>query len=410
MQVPVLTVSELTGMIKYLFDSNEILRQVYVRGEISNFKYHLSGHLYFVLKDERAQIRCVMFKNRTILLPFMPENGMKVIALGYVTVYERNGEYQLYVDDMQPDGIGALYLAYEKLKEKLQKEGLFDVSFKKPIPFLPKKIGIITSLNGAAIRDLLTVIRRRYPNVNILIAPVSVQGKQAVDEICEAIKDLNNVGNLDVIILGRGGGSIEELWTFNEEKVARAIFNSRIPIISAVGHETDYTIADFVADKRAPTPSAAGEMVVPEKKQLLSDLTQRKKRLIAAACALINARKQEIEYIKRSVVFKKLRSQVDNNRILLDSLMKRLVREVVDHLKNKEAGLKFLAGRINVLSPLAVLSRGYSICQKVDDQKIVSRIEDVEVGQHVKIIFMDGYLLCSVKSKEKKGEEGNAGI
>lgn len=263
MQVPVLTVSELTGMIKYLFDSNEILRQVYVRGEISNFKYHLSGHLYFVLKDERAQIRCVMFKNRTILLPFMPENGMKVIALGYVTVYERNGEYQLYVDDMQPDGIGALYLAYEKLKEKLQKEGLFDVSFKKPIPFLPKKIGIITSLNGAAIRDLLTVIRRRYPNVNILIAPVSVQGKQAVDEICEAIKDLNNVGNLDVIILGRGGGSIEELWTFNEEKVARAIFNSRIPIISAVGHETDYTIADFVADKRAPTPSAAGEMVVP---------------------------------------------------------------------------------------------------------------------------------------------------
>lgn len=410
MHVPVLTVSELTGMIKYLFDSNEILRQVYVRGEISNFKYHLSGHLYFTLKDEKAQIRCVMFKNRSILLPFMPENGMKVIAFGYVTVYERNGEYQLYVDDMQPDGIGVLYLAYEKLKEKLQKEGLFDISSKKPIPFLPKNIGIITSLNGAAIRDLLTVIRRRYPNVNILIAPVSVQGKQAADEICEAIKDLNKIGNLDVIILGRGGGSIEELWTFNEEKVARAIYGSRIPIISAVGHETDYTITDFVADKRAPTPSAAGEMVVPEKRQLLSEITQRKKRLIAAVCALINARKQEIEYIKRSVVFKKLRSEIDNHRILMDSLMKRLVRGIVNHVTDKKTDLKFLAGRLNILSPLAVLERGYSICQKMDDFKIVTRIEDVKVGQQIKVIVLNGYLLCFVKSKEKKGEKSDAGI
>ncbi|MCF6096690.1 exodeoxyribonuclease VII large subunit [Thermovorax subterraneus] len=410
MHGPVLTVSELTGMIKYLFDSNEILRQVYVRGEISNFKYHLSGHLYFVLKDEKAQIRCVMFKNRSILLPFMPENGMKVIAFGYVTVYERNGEYQLYVDDMQPDGIGALYLAYEKLKEKLKKEGLFDVSSKKPIPFLPKNIGIITSLNGAAIRDLLTVIRRRYPNVNILIAPVSVQGKQAADEICEAIKDLNKIGNLDVIILGRGGGSIEELWTFNEEKVARAIYSSTIPIISAVGHETDYTIADFVADKRAPTPSAAGEMVVPEKKQLISEIMQRKKRLLAAICAIINTRKQEIEYIRRSIVFKKIRSEIDNNRILMDSLMKSLAKGILNNLSNKRADLKFLAGRLDILSPLAVLERGYSICQTLDDFKVVKRIEDVEVGQQIKVVISNGYLLCCVKSKEKKGEKNDAGI
>jgi exodeoxyribonuclease VII large subunit len=410
MHGPVLTVSELTGMIKYLFDSNEILRQVYVRGEISNFKYHLSGHLYFVLKDEKAQIRCVMFKNRSILLPFMPENGMKVIAFGYVTVYERNGEYQLYVDDIQPDGIGALYLAYEKLKEKLKKEGLFDISSKKPIPFLPKNIGIITSLNGAAIRDLLTVIRRRYPNVNILIAPVSVQGKQAADEICEAIKDLNKIGNLDVIILGRGGGSIEELWTFNEEKVARAIYGSRIPIISAVGHETDYTIADFVADKRAPTPSAAGEMVVPEKKQLISEIMQRKKRLLAAICAIINTRKQEIEYIRRSIVFKKIRSEIDNNRILMDSLMKSLAKGILNNLSNKRADLKFLAGRLDILSPLAVLERGYSICQTLDDFKVVKRIEDVEVGQQIKVVISNGYLLCCVKSKEKKGEKNDAGI
>ncbi|MCG0274985.1 MAG: exodeoxyribonuclease VII large subunit [Thermosediminibacteraceae bacterium] len=410
MAAPVLTVSELTGIIKYLFDSNEILRQVYVRGEISNFKYHLSGHVYFVLKDEKAQIRCVMFKNKSILLPFMPENGMRVIAFGYVTVYERNGEYQLYVEDMEPDGIGALYLAYEKLKEKLQKEGLFDASAKKSIPFLPKNIGIITSLNGAAIRDLLTVIRRRYPNVNILIAPVSVQGKQAADEICEAIKDLNRVGGLDVIILGRGGGSIEELWTFNEEKVARAIYSSKIPIISAVGHETDYTIADFVADKRAPTPSAAGEMVVPEKKQLLSEIAQRKKRLVAAICALLNTKKQEIEYIKKSVVFKRLRSEIDNNRIQLDALMKRLLRETVNILINKKTILNTLAGRLDILSPLAMLDRGYSICQRIGDLKVVTKVEDVQVGQEIKVIISDGHLMCNIKSKEKKGEDKNGRI
>ncbi|TYP51640.1 exodeoxyribonuclease VII large subunit [Thermosediminibacter litoriperuensis] len=402
MAAPVLTVSELTGIIKYLFDSNEILRQVYVRGEISNFKYHLSGHIYFVLKDERAQIRCVMFKNRSILLPFMPENGMRVVAFGYVTVYEKNGEYQLYVEDMEPDGIGALFLAYEKLKAKLQKEGLFDASAKKSIPFLPKNIGIITSINGAAIKDLLTVIRRRFPNVNILIAPVSVQGKQAADEICEAIKDLNRIGKLDVIIVARGGGSIEELWTFNEEKVARAIYSSRIPIISAVGHETDYTIADFVADKRAPTPSAAGEMVVPEKKQLLADIAQRKKRIIAAMCALLNTRKQEIEYIKRSVVFRKLRSEVDNNRIQLDLLTRRLLRETVNQLMVKKSALKTLMGRLDVLSPLAVLDRGYSICQTIDDLRIVKRVEEVSSGEEVKVILSNGYLLCNVISKEKK--------
>ncbi|ADL08065.1 exodeoxyribonuclease VII large subunit [Thermosediminibacter oceani] len=402
MAAPVLTVSELTGIIKYLFDSNEILRQVYVRGEISNFKYHLSGHIYFVLKDEKAQIRCVMFKNKSVLLPFMPENGMRVVAFGYVTVYEKNGEYQLYVDDMEPDGIGALYLAYEKLKAKLQKEGLFDANRKKAIPFLPKNIGIITSINGAAIKDLLTVIRRRFPNVNILIAPVSVQGKQAADEICEAIKDLNRIGKLDVIIVARGGGSIEELWTFNEEKVARAIYSSRIPIISAVGHETDYTIADFVADKRAPTPSAAGEMVVPEKNQLLADIDQRKKRIIAAMCAFLNTRKQGIEYIRRSVVFRKLRSEVDNNRIQLDVLTRRLLRETMNQITVKKSALKSLMGRLDVLSPLSVLDRGYSICQTIDDLRIVKRVEEVSSGEEVKVILSNGYLLCEVRSKGKK--------
>ena len=264
---PIFTVSEVNSIIKNLLDGNEVLRQVYVRGEISNFKYHnMSGHMYFTLKDEMSQIRCVMFKSSNMLLPFMPENGMKVIAFGFVSVFARDGQYQLYVEDLEPDGIGALHIAFEKLKMRLEQEGLFAQERKRPLPFLPRKIGLVTSPTGAAIRDLLTVIRRRFPNVNIVIAPVLVQGKGAADDICSAISLLNSLNDIDVIIVGRGGGSIEELWAFNEEKVARAISNSKIPVISAVGHETDYTIADFVADKRAPTPSAAGEIVVPEKR------------------------------------------------------------------------------------------------------------------------------------------------
>ena len=239
--------------------------KVYIKGEISNFKHHLSGHMYFTLKDDRAQIRCIMFKNYNMLLPFLPENGMKVLVLGYISVFIKAGQYQVYVEEIQPDGLGALHLALEKLKIKLEKEGLFGQENKKEIPFYLKKIGLVTSLTGAAVRDILTVIKRRFGNVNIIITPVRVQGRGAAEEICNGISDLNRIKDIDVIIVSRGGGSIEELWSFNEEKVARAIFNSNIPVISAVGHETDYTIADFVSDKRAPTPSAAAEMVIPEK-------------------------------------------------------------------------------------------------------------------------------------------------
>ena len=245
---PILTVTEITNIIKNIFDSSELLRNVYIRGEVSNFKHHFSGHMYFTLKDESTQIRCVMFRKNNMLLPFMPENGMKIIAFGFISIYANNGQYQLYVEDIEPDGIGALHVAFENLKERLEREGLFEQSRKQPIPFLPKKIGLITSLSGAAIKDFLTVIKRRFYNVDIIIAPVSVQGKGAADEICSAICNLNNLGNVDVIIVGRGG-FYRGIMDFNEEKVARAIADSKIPVISAVGHETDYTIADFVADK-----------------------------------------------------------------------------------------------------------------------------------------------------------------
>ena len=324
---PIFTVSEVNSIIKNLLDGNEVLRQVYVRGEISNFKYHnMSGHMYFTLKDEMSQIRCVMFKSSNMLLPFMPENGMKVIAFGFVSVFARDGQYQLYVADLEPDGIGALHIAFEKLKMRLEQEGLFAQERKRPLPFLPRKIGLVTSPTGAAIRDLLTVIRRRFPNVNIVIAPVLVQGKGAADDICSAISLLNSLNDIDVIIVGRGGGSIEELWAFNEEKVARAISNSKIPVISAVGHETDYTIADFVADKRAPTPSAAGEIVVPEKRILKNELRLISLRLVNGFYNYIGEKRQKLEYLKAAPVFRRPQTYIINCRQELDELLRSLMK------------------------------------------------------------------------------------
>lgn len=401
---PVLTVSEVTNIIKNLFDTNELLRQVYIRGEISNFKHHVSGHMYFTLKDEKSQIRCVMFKNSNMLLPFMPENGMSVVALGFISIFPKNGEYQLYVEDLQPDGIGALHIAFEKLKTRLEQEGLFAPQRKRPIPLLPKKIGLVTSPTGAAIRDLLTVIKRRFSNVDIIIAPVLVQGKDAADEICSAIFELNNLENLDVIIVGRGGGSIEELWAFNEEKVARAIANSQIPIISAVGHETDYTIADFVADKRAPTPSAAGEIVVPEKRMLKNEIRHISLRLINGVYNYTSERRQKLEYLKRAPVFKRPEAYVVNYRLIIDQLLKRLQKDADNYMSKQKSLLNHHITRLEALNPLSILKRGYSICIDAETDKVVKQTEDVEKGDSVVILLSDGSLLCNVEDCEGKGD------
>lgn len=401
---PILTVSEATQIIKNLFESNEILRQVYIRGEISNFKHHISGHMYFTLKDKKAQIRCVMFKSNNMLLPFIPENGMKVIVFGYVSVFAKNGEYQLYAEDIEPDGIGALHVAFEKLKARLEAEGLFDIENKRPIPFLPKKIGLVTSITGAAIRDLLTVICRRFPNIHIIIVPVLVQGNEAASEISQALWDLNEIGDLDVIILGRGGGSIEELWAFNEEKVARAIFESKIPVISAVGHETDYTIADFVSDQRAPTPSAAGELVVPEKNVLKNELRHLYLRLLNNALGAISVRKQRLEYIKQTSTYKKPENITANYRLILDQILRTIQKEINTDIFRRKMAFKSQVDRLDALSPLAILKRGYSLCTHLDDEKIISQVGDVDKGDLIRIILSDGGLICQVQNCQEKGD------
>jgi len=401
---PIFSVSEATQIIKNLIDSNEILQNIYIRGEISNFKHHLSGHMYFTLKDEKSQIRCVMFRQSNILLSFKPENGMKVIAFGNISVFEKNGEYQLYVNSLEPDGIGGLYVAFEKLKERLAQEGLFDPYRKKPIPFLPKKIGIVTSITGAAIKDLITVITRRYPNINIVIAPVLVQGKDAAKEISNAIRDLNRISDIDVIIVGRGGGSIEELWAFNEEDVARAIADSHIPVISAVGHETDFTIADFVSDKRAATPSAAGEMVVPEKSRLENDIRLLKIRLLNSVLAIINLKRQQLEYYRKSSALTKPKYFTANSRIVLDQLTKNLLKNVSLKINNQRITFKHNISRLNAVNPLAILDRGYSICQRIENGKIVRTIYDTFVGDSMEVILSDGRLRCKVIDRKEKGD------
>ena len=276
---PVLTVSELTQAVKETLELDARFQNILVRGEISNFKHHTSGHMYFTLKDEKSRLKCVMFRSHNARLRFRPEDGLKVIAGGRLGVYEVAGEYQLYVEELYPEGLGALHLAFEQLKAKLQAEGLFDPARKRPLPGLPRTVGIVTSPTGAAIRDMVSVLRRRFPNVNILLAPAIVQGDAGPPSVIRALELLNWRDDVDVIIVGRGGGSLEELWTFNDEGVARAIAASRIPVISAVGHETDFTIADFVADRRAPTPSAAAEIAVPERAKLLQDVRDQEERL-----------------------------------------------------------------------------------------------------------------------------------
>ncbi len=391
------TVSEINKYIKEILCNDIILSNLWVRGEISNFKHHYSGHMYFTIKDETSLLKCVMFKTNCDNLKFAPENGMKVLIKGYVSVFERDGQYQLYAEIMQPDGIGALHMAFEQLKKRLHEEGLFDEEHKKKLPFLPGSIGVVTSSTGAVIKDILNVLDRRFSNIYIKIFPVAVQGENASKEIAGAIKKLNELKCVDVIILARGGGSLEELWAFNEEIVARSIFSSRIPVISAVGHETDYTIADFVADKRAPTPSAAAEIVIPEKSILKNTLVVLNNRLENALRNSTIKQRSRLERLGKSIAFQQPYNKVYQERMRLDLLDRSMLRELRKTNEAARARLAMLAGKLDTLSPLTVLARGYSVVKLKKNGTLIKSVNNVAVGDEIEINVADGKIDCVVK-------------
>lgn len=389
MQYNPITVTDLNKYIKGRIDNDEMLNNVLVKGEISNFKNHYTGHMYFTLKDENSLIKCVMFKTYTTHLSFMPKDGMKVIVLGGVSVFERDGVYQIYAKAMKEDGLGNLYVAYEELKNKLSNEGLFDEKYKKPIPFMPKTIGVLTSNTGAVIRDIINVSTRRNPNVNIRLYPVPVQGSGAGEKIAEGIEFMNKNKLADVLIIGRGGGSIEDLWPFNEEVVARAIFNSKIPIISAVGHETDFTIADFVADLRAPTPSAAAELAVANIDDVRETLRAYNNRYKVSLKKKIELMKMSYEKCMTRQAFKNPTQKINEQYMLIDMKVKSLQNSIL--LKIKEDKTKFVkeVAKLDALSPLKTLTRGYSIISK-QDGRIAKEVKDLSQGEKVSIRLSDG--------------------
>jgi exodeoxyribonuclease VII large subunit len=442
-----LSVNALTKYIKRKFDADPHLREVHVRGEISNFKQHSSGHMYFTLKDEKARILAVMFAGQSRFMKFLPENGMKVIVKGEVSVYEPSGQYQIYIREMQPDGIGELFLAYEQLKQRLEAEGLFAPETKKNIPLYPRTVGVITSPTGAAIRDVITTIKRRYPIANILVFPALVQGENAAPSIVKAIEKANSMEEIDVLIVGRGGGSIEELWAFNEEMTARAIFLSKIPIISAVGHETDFTIADFVADMRAPTPTGAAELAVPHIEELMDRILQRQTRLIRVMSGRFNFEKERLNRVQKSYAFRYPHRLYEQKLEQVDRLTERLVRgtsrltvvkndqyEILSkRLQRKhpneglqEAKRRFdrtqkdlnravsqiyvkkqtefdrIVSTLQALSPLKIMERGYSLAY-TEDNRLVKSVNQVKANEQVQIQLTDGSLFCKVETiKERK--------
>lgn len=396
----VLTVTQLNTYLKFQFESDANLTNIFVSGEISNFTDHYrSGHLYFSLKDERCVVRAVMFARNASHLRFRPEDGMKVIARGRIGIYEVTGQYQLYVEDLQPEGLGALSLAFEQLKKRLEKEGLFDAGRKKPLPRFPRRVGVITSPTGAAVHDIVTVLGRRYPLAEVVFCPVQVQGELAAPQIVGALERMNRLRCADVLIVGRGGGSLEDLWPFNEESVARAVAASEIPVISAVGHETDFTICDFAADLRAPTPSAAAELAVPEKGELLAGIRSQSLRMHNAAASKLADLKNSFRPLAESRVLQNPLEPLELHRLQLDSLSSRLKKNARSTAAHAREGLSASAGRLNALSPLSVLSRGYAA---VFDGagKSVSSICEVRPEEKIRIQMKDGSLRCTVNHAE----------
>ena len=383
-----ISVTELNSYIKNKIADDEYLNNVLIKGEISNFKNHYTGHMYFTLKDENSLIKCVMFKTYAQKLNFMPKDGMKVFVLGGVSVFERDGVYQIYVKAMQEDGVGILYKKYEELKQRLEQEGYFAEEHKKAIPQMPKIIGVLTSQTGSVIRDIINVSTRRNPNVNIRLYPVPVQGEGAAEKIADGIKFMNKNRLADVLILARGGGSLEDLWPFNEEIVAHAIYNSEIPVISAVGHETDFSISDFVADLRAPTPSAAAELAVPDVYEVKKKINLYQNRLRLSLVKKVEIMKLRYEKCMSSRVFKEPLRNINDNYLKVDTYIKKL--ENIIKTKQKEEKTKYveLVAKLDTLSPLKTLTRGYSLVEK--NNNIIKSAKDVNTGDKIDLKFSDG--------------------
>ena len=388
-----LTVTQINRYIKYRLDTDDNLKTVYLKGEISNFKNHTSGHFYFTLKDETSRILAVMFRNNASRINFVPRDGSNVLVIGRISCYEANGNYQIYVEEMIEDGIGNLYLEFEKLKKKLGDKGYFDESHKKPIPRFPKKIGVITASTGAAIRDIITTINRRYNLAEIILFPCLVQGENAKDDIAFNIK-LADSYNLDTIIVGRGGGSIEDLWAFNEEIVAEAIFNAKTPIISAVGHEIDFTISDFVSDLRAPTPTAAAELAVPNKDDIKKLIEQLKSRVVKSTINNLKYNKKRLEVLLNSYVLKTPETIYEVKMQKVDLLIEKLIMYTNNILDNKSYRFTSLIDKLEALSPIKTLKRGYSITRV--DNKIISNINKLKEGMIIKTELNEGIITSKI--------------
>lgn len=394
MKYNAVTVTQLNKYIKDRFEEDENLNAILVKGEISNFKNHYTGHLYFTLKDENSLIKCIMFKSYAERLAFKPKDGMKVMVFGAVSVFERDGVYQIYAKSLLEDGMGDLHEQFEQLKAKLEKEGLFDEAHKKPIPLYPKVVGVLTSQTGAVIRDIINVSTRRNPNVYIRLLPVPVQGPGAAEQIAEKIRLMNELKLADVLIIGRGGGSLEDLWPFNEENVARAIYESELPIISAVGHETDFTIADFVADLRAPTPSAAAELAVPDVYELKQKISNYQNRCRMSLKKQIELMRLRYEKCMKSRVFTDPMRKIRDMDVVLDSYVERMENKVRNIQKERHAKFIELVAKLDTLSPLKTLTRGYVLTEK--DGNLVRSSKDLKKGDEVKLRFFDGEKVASV--------------
>ena len=390
-----ITVSELNSYVKNKIADDEFLNNVYIKGEISNFKHHYTGHLYFTLKDEKSLVKCIMFKTYTSHLDFEPKDGMKVLILGTVSVFERDGIYQIYCKAMQEDGLGSLYTAYEQLKEKLEKEGLFEKSHKKNIPVMPKTIGVLTSQTGAVIRDIINVSTRRNPNVHIRLLPVPVQGEGASVKIVEAIELMNEKKLADVIIVARGGGSLEDLWPFNEENVARAIYNSELPVISAVGHETDFTIADFVADLRAPTPSAAAELAVPDIAKMQADILKYNNRIKIALSRKLELMKLRYKHCVTDKLLRNPLGKIQDNYLKVDTCVKNIQTAILEKYKDSKNMLITQIAKLDSLSPLKTLARGYAIVEKEDE--MIKSVKQLKTGDKIKIKLTDGNVKAMIE-------------
>ena len=390
-----ITVTELNKYIKNKIEEDEYLNEILIKDEISNFKNHYTGHLYFTLKDENSLIKCIMFKTYAQKLNFMPKDGMKVIILGSVSVFERDGVYQIYAKVMQEDGLGDLYTKYQKLKQKLEEQGLFKQEYKKPIPMFPKIIGVLSSQTGSVIKDIINVSTRRNPNVYIRLLPVPVQGEGAAEKIAYGIEYMNKNKLADILILARGGGSLEDLWPFNEEIVAHSIFNSEIPIISAVGHETDFTIADFVSDLRAPTPSAAAELAVPDIYELNKKIISYEDRLRNSLIKKVELMRLRYEKCMSSVVFKEPTRKINDNYLKIDMHIKQLENLIKQKCKTEKTKYIELVSKLDALSPLKTLSRGYTITEK--DNKIIKSKSNLNTGDTINLKFIDGNVIAEVK-------------